>query len=100
MLVYVDPNARTIVGPVEWLPTGKPKKVPMAPIVRVEREPKPDEKDRPVRPRREPKERFYPWCSYRTAKKVYRVAGKEREPERTQPFEEALQKALQEPYWD
>jgi hypothetical protein len=96
MLVYVDPNARSVVGVVEWLPTGKPKRLAMA----LPSPDAPEQKDRRGRPRRVLKERFYPWCSYRTAKRVYRVAGKEREPENAQAFDEALQKALQEPYWD
>ena len=107
--VYVDPNRRVIIGPVEWLPSGRAKAIPIpTPEENVE-EVKPSsaettgaKKDakREERRRKPRKKQYYPWCSYRTAKRVYRVEGKEKEAERSRPLEEAMQKAVVEPYWD
>jgi len=96
--VYVDPNARSVMGIVQWLPNGKAKPLPVPERTESAEGGKPGEKQRHFH--RKPKQHYFPWCSYRTAKRVYRVAGKDRETEVTRPLEEALTKSLQEPYWD
>ena len=74
-LVYVDPLKKIVVGIVEFLPNGKAKKLPMifdAPEVdeMIEK----DDKEKPKRgPRRE---RYYPWGTYRSMKRVYKIEGK------------------------
>jgi hypothetical protein len=47
-----------------------------------------------------PKKRFYPWCTYRTARRVYSVEGKQKSVDRHQPLETAIGRALNEPYWN
>ena len=101
--VYVDPNRRVVVGPVEWLPSGKAKAIPIpAPEEKVEEKQEEGKKDgkREERRRKPHKKQYYPWCSYRTAKRVYRVEGKEKEAERNRPLPEVMQKAVAQPYWD
>jgi len=104
-LVYIDPNNRTVIGPVEWLPSGKAKAMPIperkgdSDAAEGTKE-KEQEKEKGHRKRRSNRKQYYPWCSYRTARRVYRVEGKEKEPERSRPLEEAMQKAVAQPYWD
>ncbi len=114
-MVYVDPDARKVVDLVEWLPNGKVKQLEMPAKessfaeASEDKEKKEDEKGNPKkkvgikgrRPRKiRNKKRYYPWCSYRTAKRVYRVEGKEKAAENYQPLDEVMKKALKEPFWD
>lgn len=88
--VYVDPHNRKVIGLVCWNGgTVKPMEMP------EEAEGKPSK----GHPRRR-KKQYYPWCSYRTARRVYHVAGKEKNADRAMPLDTAMEKAQQEPYWD
>ena len=99
-LVYVDPKNKAVIGPVIWLPNGKVKAMEMK-IEEVKQEETEDSKDKkPARKPRKPKKRYYPWCSYRTAKKLYHVEGKYKEEEKNQPLDAVLKRALKEPFWD
>ena len=120
-LVYVDPDAKTVVGRVEFDDKGKAKKRERPSLVadvdddesdaKIEpkAEAKPDAKPVPAprgrggrdrRPPRKPRTRYYPWGTYRTMKKIYKIEGKVFEAERTQTLDDVMEKALQEPYWD
>lgn len=90
-MVYVNPEKRAVIGPVEWLPSGKVKE-----MEKVIEEKEGDEGKRKGKKRKI----FYPWCSYRTAKRVYNVEGKIREEENHQKFDDVLKRALEEPFWD
>lgn len=98
--VYVDPDAKKAVGLVEWGKDGKPlpKEWP-----RAAREPKDGEKPA-EKPRkfRKPKVRYYPWGSYRSMKKLYKIEGKikDKDTEDYIQLEEAISKLQQDPYWD
>ena len=85
-IVYVDPDSRTVVGPVEWQKDGNPKPLE-----------KKDDKEKEGGKRRK---RYYPWGSYRAMKKQFRIDGKEKEGEHNKTFDEALKLAQNEPFWD
>jgi len=95
--VYVDPSARKVVGPVVWTAVGKAK-----PLVMPDKEEAPapasDKDKKPVYRRK--RKRMYPWCTYRTAKRVYRVEGKQKEEEKSLTLDEAMEKAQKETYWN
>lgn len=97
-LVYVDPKLRKVVGKVEWDKHGNAMKREMV-FVEKDQENNKGEADS-KRKGRKPKKRYYPWGSYKTMKKIYRIEGKEKEGDQNRPFEEVLQKALVEPFWD
>jgi hypothetical protein len=115
-LVYVDPDARTVVGRVTFDEKGNAKKLerpsmfaepdddepdlaPSADSAKASAKPGPKGKvDR--RPPRKPRKRYYPWGTYRTMKKIYKLEGKVFEAERTLTLDDVMEKALQEPYWD
>jgi len=117
-LVYVDPDLRVVVGRVQFDEKGNAKKLER-PSRDVEPdddesdakiEPKAEEKPaapapkgrggRDRRPPRKPRKRYYPWGTYKTMKKIYKIEGKVFEPERTTTLDDVMEKALQEPYWD
>ena len=54
-------------------------------------------KEKPVRKRRQ---RYYPWGTYRSMKRVYKIDGKHRSEPSTRTFEEVIEQALKEPFWD
>lgn len=58
-LVYVDPESRTVVGPVEFNDAGTPKSLPF------------DKKETKTSWRK-----FYPWGTYRSMKGAFRIDGK------------------------
>lgn len=90
-LVYVDPSARTVVGLVEWSQSGKPKSIPMKEEAGEEGE---DGK------RRKPR-RYYPWGTYRTVKRLYKIGDWKAASESRQiSLDEAIEKSLKEPFWD
>ncbi len=125
-LVYVDPDARTVVGKVEFNEKGIAKKlerpareietdddesdakIDPASSNSAEASPKSNAKpdtSKPVRgkdrrPMRKPRTRYYPWGTYKTMKKIYKIEGKIPEPERTLTLDDVMEKAVQEPYWD
>lgn len=115
-LVYVDPDAKTVVGRVTFDEKGNAKKLERpsafaaetdddesdAKIEKTDAKPVPKGKGggRDRRPPRKPRKRYYPWGTYRTMKKIYKIEGKVFDAERTQTLDDVMEKALQEPYWD
>ncbi len=118
-LVYVDPDKREVIGLVQWSNSGKPKPLlvrsafpeppappvvaapaPATPAAAPAEDPKrkggrkPREGGRPVR------QRFYPWGTYRSMKKIFKVAGKIHEERRSMPLEEAIERCQNDPFWD
>ncbi len=111
-LVYVDVQNKCVVGLVEFQPNGLPKKMPMPMRVMEEDDdepavaptaeaPKPDvKKGRNIRPMRKPRQRYYPWGTYRSMKRVYKIEGMQPRVESTHTLDEVIGLALQEPFWD
>ena len=100
-LVYVDPLARTVVGIVEWDKNGKPKSMPMKDASAVEDEDQAPEKDAKGKPVRKRRARNYPWGTYRSMKRIYKLEGKPpKGPESTATLDDVIEKALKEPFWD
>ncbi len=122
-LVYVDPDARAVVGRVEFNEKGlaKPLAMPSRAVetdedesdVKLDAKPdapaaaatpvapaKPVGRGKDRRPPRKPRTRYYPWGTYRTMKKIYKIEGKVPEAERTLTLDDVMEKAVQEPYWD
>ena len=95
--VYVDPDARAVVGLVQWDKKGDavPKEWP-----RIARPPKEGEDPEKAkgRPLRKPKKRYYPWGSYKTLSKVYRIEKKEKDAESYITLNEAVDKLQEDPY--
>ncbi len=81
--VYVDQDTRSIIGPVEWAPSGNVK-----PLKRPQ--------DAEGRRRGE----TYLWGSVRSVKKALNVGGRHRGEEAHRPLEEAIELSNKEPYWD
>jgi hypothetical protein len=94
--VYVDPQERKAVGLVEWSKNGMPKVLEMP----EKEEPVPKDGEKKIIRKRRKKKRYYPWGTYRAMKRLYRLEGKEKEADNAKTFDEALGKALKEPYWD
>jgi hypothetical protein len=87
-LVYVDPDNRLIIGPVEWLKNGNPKPLPIP-------ETEPEEGKR----KRGGGRKYFPWGTYRSVKNMYRIGGKKKD-EPTESLDEVMGKAMRDPYWD
>lgn len=104
-LVYVDPHNKKVIGPVEWLPSGKAKAI-LIPDEDEKAEASSDKKEEVVKDGKKPprrrsnKKRYYPWCSYKTAKHVYHVEGKQKSVDINRPLDEIMKKAVAEPYWN
>lgn len=93
-LVYVDPETRTVVGLVEWNKSGE------KPLSKIYVPPKPD----PAKPGKEPSKRsfwrkVYPFGTYRSMKRIFKVEGKIKDAEPNKTLEEVLPKALNEAFW-
>lgn len=104
-LVYVDPDTKMVVGLVQWHANGNPKSlqrsVPVTERDVVEEEPstvKPDAK-RPVR-RPVTRLRYYPWGTYRSMKRIYKLEGKLPREESPYTLNDVIEKALSQPFWD
>jgi len=95
-LVYVDPNKKEIVGRVEWTKDGVVKPLEMKENEELHK----DKDDDPKKQKRRPRKRNYPWGTFRSIKKLYKTHGKEKEVENYKTFNDALERALQEPFWD
>ena len=67
-LVYADPEKRVIVGKVEFGKNGNAKPLQMPEVIRP-----PKEGDE--RRRGKPRKRFYPWGTYKTMRKLYKIDG-------------------------
>jgi hypothetical protein len=100
-LVYVDPRNKTVVGPVEFYANGKAKALAMKDeteeVEEVEETAPKDKKGKRPRPRRQ---RYYPWGTYRSMKKIYKLEGKQPKQESTKTLDEVIELALKEPFWD
>lgn len=106
-LVYVDPDTRTVVGMVEWSNNGRPK-----PLLMKKDEPAaiPELKEADAKPAaaekgkgRKPaprRLRYYPWGTYRSMKRVYKIEGKIMKEESNKTLDEVIEKALTQPFWD
>lgn len=95
--VYVDPDLKKAVGLVEWDKDGNalPKEWP-----RVDK--KLAEGEEPRKSFRKPKVRYYPWGSYKTMCKLYKLHGKvkDKDTEDYITLETAIGKLKEEPYWN
>ena len=87
--VYVDPDTRTAIRKVQWDKHGSA--IPME-------WPRP-EKDGA---KRYTKKRYYPWGTYATMCKLYKLKGKvkDKDAEGYITIEDAINKLQSEPYWD
>jgi len=96
-LVYVDPKERIVVGRVEFDAKDIPK-----PLAMKSPAEEPDEEEKPEKGkvRRKPRVRYYPWGTYRSMKKIYKIEGKIHNEPPTATLDEIMEKALQQPYWD
>jgi len=81
-LVYVDPDTRTVIGPVEW-EGDEPKKLP---------------RKQTEDTAKKMKRMYYPYCTVRTATRF--LWKKRSQEDRKLSLEDALQKAVIEPFWD
>lgn len=101
-LVYVDPKERVVVGRVEFDAKDIPKPLAMKTAV----EESDDEEEKPAaKPGakgrvRKPRVRYYPWGTYRSMKKIYKIEGKIHNEPPTATLDEIMEKALKEPYWN
>lgn len=90
--VYVDPDAKVAIGLVEWDKDGNalPKEWP--------RPPRPDD----TKVFRKPKIRYYPWGSYKTMTKLYKLQGKVRDKDTDEYIllDDAINKLQENPYWN
>ena len=91
--VYVNPKTREVIGLVKWSKDGNP-----VPLKMDGEEDK--EEAKKARIRKKAGKLFYPWGTYRTMKRIHRLEGKQKEGEKNQPFDEALQRAVKETFWD
>ena len=98
-LVYVDPKMRIVVGRVEFHLNGRPKSLVMKDAF-VEEEA--DEKEGTVKKevRRPRRQRFYPWGTYRSMKRLYKLEGKQPRTESPYTLDQVIEKALAQPFWD
>jgi hypothetical protein len=92
-LVYVDPETRTVVGRVEFDKNEKPKSLAYKPPVA----------DATKKTEKEVRKSFwrkvYPWGTYKSMKRIYKIEGKIKDPEPNKTLEEVLPKALNEAFW-
>jgi len=95
-LVYVNPKEKTVIGPVKWTKDGMPIPLENTEDIQVELSDD-DEKERKKRKR---KKRYYPWGTYRSMNRTYRLEKKEREIESNLNLDEAMKKSNEEPFWD
>lgn len=101
-LVYVDPETRSVVGRVEFDEKERPKPLAMKKPVEEAAD---EEEEKPAKGKgkgrvRKPRVRYYPWGTYRSMKKIYKIEGKifNEPPQAT--LDEVMEKALKDPYWD
>lgn len=96
-LVYVDPEKRVVVSRVEFHQNGKPKALPM----KTEEVEDDATDEKPVKGRKRPRrQRYYPWGTYRSMKRIYKLEGKIPKEESQKTLDEVIEKALKEPFWD
>ena len=85
-LVYVDPDAKSVVGRVEWGKSGNPRSLSV--------------KENAATAEHRKFRKVYPWGTYRSMRNVYQLEGKVKrtDPERT--LDDILPKALETAFWD
>lgn len=88
-LVYVDPETRTVIGRVEW----SKNEQPMSKAYQKQADGKKDD-DRPSW------RKTYPWGTYRSMRRIYKIEGKVKDPEPNRTLDQVLPKALSEAYWE
>lgn len=93
-LVYVDPETRTVVGKVEFAKDEQPKSRTYKPVVLPNDPKKPGEKPKGFW------RKVYPYGTYRSMKRIFKVEGKIKDPEPNKTLEEVLPKALNEAFWE
>lgn len=92
-LVYVDPETKTVVGIVEFGMNENPKSKAYV-------QPPPKETVAGAKPeRRSFWRKVYPFGTYRSMKRIYKVEGKIKDPEPNKTLDEVLPKALNEAFW-
>ncbi|TSC60647.1 MAG: hypothetical protein Greene041662_198 [Candidatus Peregrinibacteria bacterium Greene0416_62] len=92
-LVYADPEKRVIIGKVVFGKNGNPQPLQMPDFVRPIKE---GEVRRPSKPRK----RFYPWGTYRSMRKLYKIDGGVTETDRRITLDSAMEKSAKEPFWN
>jgi hypothetical protein len=92
-LVYVDPETKTVVGRVEWGKNDKPKSLPYKRL-----ESATSSKD-PKKEKGQFWRKHFPFGTYKSMKKIYKLEGKIKEAEPNKTLEEVLPKALTQAYW-
>jgi hypothetical protein len=98
--VYVDPRTREVKGLVEWTKDGNAKPLIMEFIEKKKDTEAPEGADKKPKKLRKPRKQYYPWGSYKTMKKLYKLEGKEKEAEKNQTLDTAIEKSLKQPFWD
>lgn len=99
-LVYVDPETRAVIGRVEWTKTEKPISKGYVPVTQnVPAVAKPKVAKETKGEKRASWRKFYPFGTYRSMKRVFKVEGKIKDPEPNRTLEEVLPKALNEAFW-
>jgi len=89
-LVYVDPDEKKVIGPVEWEKTGNPKSHPVPQIEETSGDP---------HKRKRRRRNHYPWGTYRSMKRIYRLEGKEVDKkEGGKTLDEVLSRPLEETF--
>ncbi len=91
-LVYVDPAKRLVIGKVEFAKNGNAKTLLMP-------EAPPEEAKEGRRPRI-PRKRYYPWGTYRSMRKLYKIDGGITQEDRQISLDEAMEKSSKEPFWN
>src|SRR3989338_2788211 len=99
-LVYVDPHLKIVVGLVEFTETGKSKPLAMKTEEPVELGTDDDTKKDPKGRRPVRRQRYYPWGTYRSMKRIYKLEGKITKQESPYTLDQVMEKALKEPFWD
>jgi len=91
-LVYVDPDTRTVVGRVEWDKKEQPVSKAFPKLVK-----KKDKNGQEVE--RQSWRKVYPWGTYRSMRRLYKIEGKVKDPEPQKTLEEVMPRALTEAFW-
>jgi hypothetical protein len=92
--VYVDPESRLVVGRVEWTSAGTPKSKKYVPVASAEKNTPKGDRPRFMR-------KNFPWGTYRSMCRVYRLKGKVIDKNETNlTLDDILPKALTQAFWD
>ena len=98
-LVYVNPETREVVGLLQWNQDGTSKVLEMKEQKVIQDDTEEDNGKR-KRGKRHRRKRYYPWGTYLTMKKLYKIEGKHREVENYKELDDAISLAMKEPFWD